>query len=1239
MKISKLGVGATGNLTRNPFKRRFGSVSFSVISPPSFTGTLSNGSTLTAVSGTYAGPAWTHQYYTWYVYVGNTQTYTATGPTYTIPSTAAAGTIYVEQTFQDIHTQIRTERSLVQSYTSTATSPTFSTNPSVTASNTNVGGVITKTRATVSGVPTPTVTDVWYRNGVVLTGVSGLSYTIVSDDVGATITTKDKANNGVGGDFYSNASTGVVVTSPSNNVVNVANMSALQTALNSATAGTHYVLASGTHTGTVSISNKSWNPRITIRGSLTQGSEPVITSRVAITMDNCSGMNIEGLNFKPTARDPDYKQDGQDVGDPGARAINFKNCSNYKISNCYSEYAGKAFTLINSENYEVCYNTVVKCPQDHFVLYGKQKNFDIHHNVCRDTLIALGSPQKISNRHPDCFQFAVAETNEPATDGKIHHNYMQSLQFDGSDSNDLHGIFFYNEAVDQKGASVADKGHKRVEIVNNYMELPASQGGVLLTPCTDFTVNRNIMRQPPNTGTSGEEKPRLWFGATASNAVYTNVTISNNLAPFAIYRQPGSGVTYTNNNWDTNTGTPTGWEALNPDGSNKNVGQWGGAASTGVAPTFTTQPSISGTTAIDGSSLTVSYAASGTPTPTPTYQWYRAGTAISGATSSTYVKVAADAGNSLTAKVVISNASGQVEATTATGITPIASSSFPTKLTSAQWSATQLTTEARDRVQINLTSAGETARANAANNGYEMRVSITPDDVVSKTKYSTVMTSNTVTKFANSAVGDQVYVRLLWRRTADETTVGGTPAAWDQASANVIKVTMSYEGTGSTTPTLGAISSDSLTKAMSYGNAQFTGRSENKGTMYDNAYAGAYPMVYALALKMGNTTTEVKNKVDSQFTTFVTGGKCPPGIGGYYGQHESNAAAFFALIKNTSSYWSDVSNSNKTKADLIMKGLLVSAAFNTSDSKPSSLASTNMSDTDTTASLTANPNISFGCFSVLGCCIAYFGAATCKDILDTYNHSDFVTALNAESLSNMSSTFTWKADHSSSGAPSSTQITNTVKNWKHASYDITEYDEWLNVRIPTCYNRDADKGYRNGAGMNKATWETYTNVAYVSKGADGRATDGRGSMIDSSTYAPASGGKKFRELESVDAYGPRSSWAYACWTSRTLLNVIVVLVACGKVNKDTKFIDNEAVRINSAYIDLREKIKAGWESIANWAPPGKQQNGGDETVSNRKTNWGLEYTQNIWFDVLRPWFVDAGHLSAPDSLEGHWTVP
>ena len=82
-----------------------------------------------------------------------------------------------------------------------------------------------------------------------------------------------------------------------------------------------------------------------------------------------------------------------------------------------------------------------------------------------------------------------------------------------------------------------------------------------------------------------------------------------------------------------------------------------------IIPTNSSAPTISGTAQV-GQTLT---ATTGTWTHNPTsftYQWNGAGTAIAGATASTYVPVAADVGNTLTVAIVATNSGGSSFAAT-----------------------------------------------------------------------------------------------------------------------------------------------------------------------------------------------------------------------------------------------------------------------------------------------------------------------------------------------------------------------------------------------------------------------------------------------------------------------------------------------------------------------------------------------------------------------------------------------
>lgn len=83
---------------------------------------------------------------------------------------------------------------------------------------------------------------------------------------------------------------------------------------------------------------------------------------------------------------------------------------------------------------------------------------------------------------------------------------------------------------------------------------------------------------------------------------------------------------------------------------------------TPTAPSNTVAPAVTGT-AVTGQTLTCTTGTwTGYPAPTFTYQWKRNGTAITGATNSTYVLVTADEGTAVKCTVTATNASGAVNA-------------------------------------------------------------------------------------------------------------------------------------------------------------------------------------------------------------------------------------------------------------------------------------------------------------------------------------------------------------------------------------------------------------------------------------------------------------------------------------------------------------------------------------------------------------------------------------------------
>ncbi|MDQ6867126.1 MAG: hypothetical protein M3178_01420 [Pseudomonadota bacterium] len=153
--------------------------------------------------------------------------------------------------------------------------------------------------------------------------------------------------------------------------------------------------------------------------------------------------------------------------------------------------------------------------------------------------------------------------------------------------------------------------------------------------------------------------PQVGQTLTATNGIWTNsptsFTYQWNRAGTAIGGATAS--TYVPVSADVGNTLTISVTATNGTGSSAPATSAATGAVIDIIATNSSVPTISGTAQV-GQTLT---ATTGTWTHNPTsftYQWNRAGGAISGATASTYVPVAADVGNTLTVAVVARNSGG-----------------------------------------------------------------------------------------------------------------------------------------------------------------------------------------------------------------------------------------------------------------------------------------------------------------------------------------------------------------------------------------------------------------------------------------------------------------------------------------------------------------------------------------------------------------------------------------------------
>jgi hypothetical protein len=94
-----------------------------------------------------------------------------------------------------------------------------------------------------------------------------------------------------------------------------------------------------------------------------------------------------------------------------------------------------------------------------------------------------------------------------------------------------------------------------------------------------------------------------------------------------------------------------------------------GGGSTGTAPSISDVPTISGTVAAGSTVTVVPAAASGSPTPTLSYQWYLDNVSVSGATGTSFALATADVGKALTVQEIASNGVGTAASATSAAST------------------------------------------------------------------------------------------------------------------------------------------------------------------------------------------------------------------------------------------------------------------------------------------------------------------------------------------------------------------------------------------------------------------------------------------------------------------------------------------------------------------------------------------------------------------------------------------
>jgi hypothetical protein len=369
------------------------------------------------------------------------------------------------------------------------------------------------------------------------------------------------------------------------------------------------------------------------------------------------------------------------------------------------------------------------------------------------------------------------------------------------------------------------------------------------------------------------------------------------------------------------------------------------------------------------------------------------------------------------------------------------------------------------------------------------------------------------------------------------------------------------------------------------------GRSYAGGAYTNGAWFGGGSIVLAAASHAGNTRAD--SRLLQQIRHTLTGGNEICANGGYPAQHERHVTGMFAIVRKTPRIWGQLTAAEKTRADLMMKAGLVASAFTTSNNNPYILANTQQYTLDGDSNLNRawNPNYREGMIGGVLVGMVYFGGATeTEAILNSYNHAQFLSALNANGLSNAARTFNWKLANPSSAAPTASMIENGVRNYQFFNSKLADYLGIYTSLVNDTYGKNVNAGLNGGAGVNGS--------GKIYSGAAGLPMPGALGML--------------KEFDSSDGGGPRSSLGYAYDGFRPHQTNQLVLIIGGYWPKGSSAASAAVARMEIGNADLWYKISKSYIDYYSGQGRGVV---GTAFVNER----GFPYVRSLWEDVLQPY--------------------
>lgn len=403
---------------------------------------------------------------------------------------------------------------------------------------------------------------------------------------------------------------------------------------------------------------------------------------------------------------------------------------------------------------------------------------------------------------------------------------------------------------------------------------------------------------------------------------------------------------------------------------------------------------------------------------------------------------------------------------------------------------------------------------------------------------------------------------------------------------------------GNSGPRLGAPAADVVAAARTAPLVRY--HRDLPGGAYTNAgNTGGASVVLAFAALAGDHSADARLLEQMRYT--LTGGNDIAANGGYPAQHELLMTSVFAVAKRTPRVWGRLTPNERARVDALMQASLIGSAFTTSDNNPFILAGEPEETLDGDGNLGRgwNPNYREGMGGSVLVATAYFGIAKAEHLLAGYDHGAFAQRLDRLGLSNAYRTFTWKAAHPDSAAPTGDQIESAVHDWSLWGVHLDdpmgiEADLALNT-----YGGTVECGLNGGTGVLLPDG-TYSGV--IDSGCAELPHVGQPGML--------------LEFASVDANGARSSAVYAYGGYKPNLITQAVMIGCGLWQHTAK-VDEILPRMSVGSEDLWYKLEHGYREYS------KGQGHGIMRIDD--PGFGFAYLRSMWDDVVAPYHgIEAG---------------